>query len=431
MSFYSRRTFQNMIDENRCFMSEDDTCTILGKLNSGKEGCLPFYWEVFLLNLLSKIGKISHEKNHGGSTNPDVFFMNEKITFLADITTVSDSDQEKKNDYSYFISELTLWAKKRGLENLRGFDIRALGEIQGKIDSKKVKIFLPSKDTTRTFIKEYLGDFIDSIVKDVNSPKKINIENENINICITYNPSNSYTSGGHLSFTSIYSIDKNPIYNALTKKHEQLKKSGYTGIKGVFICDGNCSTLRERHKLGITNFSLEDIVKQFFSKKDKIDFIVVIYIDNIRNYLTNPETYSFGLKIFYAKNEMASFCRELEYQIKQAISLYPPPERTAQNAIYSLKYNGFLPSPSKFGAYSMSDEKITLSARAILELMTGSINQVDFLREHEPAINALRYQLQSGKLPSSVEILKERNQDDDWLIMDFSETTDPCISAFK
>lgn len=431
MPFFSRRTFQKMIDENRLFMSEEAISTLIGKLNSGKIDSFPFYWEVFLLNLLSKIGNVTHEKNHGGTTNPDITFTNNEIEFLADITTVSDSDQEKNNDYRYFMNELGLFSKRRGLKYLNGFDIRVSGELKGERGSKKAKISLPPKNLTHSFIKEYLIDFIDGIVNDVSSHQSITVKNEIANISISYNPSSHYTTGGYLDYTSIYSIDKNPIYNSLTNKNKQLKKSGYQGIKGVFICDGDCNELRKKYKSGVTNFSVKDIVNHFFSKKDQLDFVAIMHISHHQNHLSNSSTHAFGLDVFYAKNDMAVFCEKLHCQIKKAIGTFPHPQRTAKNSLGLLQHNNFLPSPSKFGAFNMSNEKITLSSRAILELMTGSVNQADFINEHKYVINALTNKLNSGRLPLSITLLKEESQDDDWVMMDFSETSDPCISKFK
>ncbi len=431
MPFYSRRTIQKIIDENRLFIPEDATKNIIGKLNSGRIDSLPFYWEVFILNLLSKIGEISHEKNHGGSTNPDVTFFNKKIEFQADITTVSDSDQEKNNDYYYFVSELNSFATARGLKYLNGFNIRVSGAINGDKRSRKAKIFLPPKNSTLAFIKEYLSDFIDNIVNDTKSSHDINIQAMGAQISINYNPSRKYTSGGFLDYTSIYCIDKNPIYNSLMNKHNQLKKSGYAGKKGVFICDGDCKVLRERYKSGLTNFSLSEIVQHFLSKKDKLDFIVIMYITHSQNHLSRKNSYSFEYKIFYAKKEMASFCEELDTELKQALSMFPPPLRTVKNSLNLLKYNKFIPSPNKSGAYKMSGGKITLSLRAVLELMSGATNQADFIDSHKYVINELTYQLDSGKLPVSIEISKEDLDDDDWLIIDFNKDTDPSISKFN
>ncbi|KFX24632.1 hypothetical protein KP24_06140 [Pectobacterium atrosepticum] len=430
MPFYSRRKFQEMIDENRSFISEKVIQEVIGKLNSGKIKYLSVYWEIFILNVLSKIGKVEHEKNHGGSTNPDITFTNEKIKFLADIRVVSDSGQEKNNDYNYFISEFSSFTKGRGLDSLKGFDIRVSGELIGGKKERKAKIHLPPKNITRLFMQEHLRDFIDSIVRDSKSSRSINIDSMDAKLAINYESSKQYITGGYLDYTTIYSLEKNPIYNALNNKYDQLKRSGYSGKKGIFICDGDCKTLKERYTHGINSFSIEDIVKHFLSKKN-IDFIVIIYIGQAHDVFHNTNNYFFKSRVFHEKEESTYLCSELNLQLNKILNIFPAPINTARNAVSLLKNNSFFPALSNFGGYVMNDEELTLSLRTILDLMVGNIDQEDFMNEYKHVINMLSYKIKMGYLPSNIEIVKEKYQDDDWISIQFNGVTDPSISKFK
>jgi hypothetical protein len=91
MAIFSRRTIQRLINENISFANKDQLENHVRKLN---EGDLSFEWEVVLLNVFSKIGKITHEPIFENSSRKiDMLFSSEEdgIEFLADITTISDS----------------------------------------------------------------------------------------------------------------------------------------------------------------------------------------------------------------------------------------------------------------------------------------------------------------------------------------------------
>ena len=90
MAIFSRRTLQRLIDENATFMRKDQLEKHKRKLN---EADLSFEWEVVLLNVFSKLGKVIHEPVFENcSRKIDILFstkIKDEIEFLTDITTIS------------------------------------------------------------------------------------------------------------------------------------------------------------------------------------------------------------------------------------------------------------------------------------------------------------------------------------------------------
>jgi len=93
MAIFSRRALQRLIAENTSILSKKQIRKHVDSLNRmDKERSLATEWEVVLINALSKLGSVVHEKNFGGPRRGDIYFEakgNPTESFLADITTIS------------------------------------------------------------------------------------------------------------------------------------------------------------------------------------------------------------------------------------------------------------------------------------------------------------------------------------------------------
>jgi hypothetical protein len=75
MTIFSRRTLQRLIYENENFLTRKQTRKHVDDLNRAGNDAIGAEWEVVGLNALSKVGKVAHERNWGGTRNPDVYFV--------------------------------------------------------------------------------------------------------------------------------------------------------------------------------------------------------------------------------------------------------------------------------------------------------------------------------------------------------------------
>jgi hypothetical protein len=81
VAMFSRRTLQRLLDENSQFLRKSQTRRLVKELNRvsdpsklGRDISLSWEWEVVLLNVLSKVGKVAYERGFDGHTKGDIYF---------------------------------------------------------------------------------------------------------------------------------------------------------------------------------------------------------------------------------------------------------------------------------------------------------------------------------------------------------------------
>ena len=163
MAIYSRRILRRLIGENAQFMLEGQTKKHVQQLNRmSKDLTLAYEWEVVILNALSKVGQVLHEKNFGGRRKADIYFEafdNPKANFVVDITAISDEGADKNNPSKALSNMLHKLVKESGLRG-NSFNLR-VGRHPGPVfkGGPKVRLKLPgSARFSRTiFGKEFEG----------------------------------------------------------------------------------------------------------------------------------------------------------------------------------------------------------------------------------------------------------------------------------
>lgn len=416
MAIFSRRTLQRLINENSSFLTKKQTKSHVDKLNNGD---LSAEWEVLLLNVFSKIGKIEHENNYNGK-KPDIHFIStdNKINFLADIVTVSDKGIDGKNPINQFVEKLRKVIHENKLFGNWNYKVGDNYKEAARF-GKRLELKLPALSRFNTEI--FNKDFEDFILKVKTNPKcrrEYQVKSESVDILISYNPSENWTTtGGHLSYKQLRNrndLIQNPIYNNLERKYEQLIKTGYKGDLGIIVCDGGCEYLRR--SLNIINYFLET--------HPQISFILMFDIEQQFGH----DAYN-QIKVYFEKGQ--SISKEVEVFLsnlhKYAETLFPYPQNNAVNAINLLKVS-LHKGESFYGGSSRTKNKIKLSARTVLDLLAGKLTYDNFPKTYK---DYFRDAIDEGKLISDVEIESAPDEnDDDWLIFKFGEP-DPAVKPFQ
>jgi hypothetical protein len=109
MAIFSQEIIQQLLEENYVagVTTKEQTLRHIDNLNAENEQSLSFEWEVVLLNVLSKVGTVIHEKTFGRK-NPDVYFITRTEpteSFIADIVTVSDEGHQAENPEDWQLSK--------------------------------------------------------------------------------------------------------------------------------------------------------------------------------------------------------------------------------------------------------------------------------------------------------------------------------------
>lgn len=437
MPIFSRRVLQRLLDENRNFLEERQVKELVNRLNS-LDKSIATEWEIILINALSKLGNVSHEKNFDGKT-PDIYFECQQIqAFVADIKTISDEFYEKDNSLKYFRECFYNFLSKKGMSS-RGIRLDIDGDFLGEYGNRQVKLKLPHKTEIdiNKFIQSKFSDFINSIKNNPHDSLSLQIEEEGISIKVLYKPEDQFSSigGGHPSYTVPYSLKENPIYRQLKKKAEKLRKSNYPGILGIFLCDGGCDSLN-KNMYTPSGYSQEDIIKEFFRKNTSISFVVVFTPEKKRG--VDGSTRKYIKSKFYGNhNARYPVGDAFGNYLQRICNFIPSPESMPVNAIYHLKSKK-AEGLSNYGGYQMSGDEIKISSRMIVELLGGVLDYKKFDEDHKafrsdgqnPISEFFLRQLMEGKMIEEVSVEKCADEDDDWIRFKFGGK-DAAISEFQ
>ena len=436
MAIFSRRILQRLINENIIILFPGQTKRHVDRLNSGwaKERLsdedikerLSAEWEVVLINALSKIGNVVHEKEFNkndkqDNKKSDIYFEslgNPQNSFLVDITAVSDQGLHRNNPIEYLRSELYNKIKNHGL-NPNKFSIMVnwkkppLYKGSGKIELK-----LPAKARFDQII--FNDNFFNSlqiISKEPETPLRFtHFKTDDADMIIRYNPNQKYASWSYPSYQEIYKLTENRIFDALNDKLPQLTRTGFPGPLGICLCDAGCDAFNK--EANWYTYSIDQVIKRFLSDNEEISFVITF--SAARN---SPLMHLYrGLKF-----EEIGF--NLCKIIKQVYEVLPKPESDPLNVRNFLRGKNSNSGKIWRGwelSYETKSTKIKISARTLLELLSGRIDPKDIFERHE---NPFNFALTKGQLIERVIVEKSDSEDDDRIVFELSDT-DPAISKF-
>lgn len=426
MAIFSRRMIQRLMNENASFINNEQSENHRNKLN---EGDISFEWEVVLLNVFSKIGKVTHEPIFENSSRKiDILFSSNhfnrknEVEFLADVATVSDYSAEQENPVQYLDDKLSHIQLKNNLPGGFGFAISGNTALH-TYQTKKQKLFIPTKTyfDKEVFNKDFKS-FVNKIINNPHLSRDFHINRDGINLMITYSLGRT-THSITPTYKEIITLEKNTIWKALIRKYKQLKETNYQGHLGIILCDGDCESIKEIFTSWYGKTS-GDVIHHFLRKKLRVSFVLTLWV---------KEEYSYGAKnkvvaeIYKGQNCDEKLEDFLSYFRKNLDTLFPVPERSVSNAINFMKTAQRCEGESFYGGYIMSKEEIKISSRVMLDLLAGKITYDDFPEEYK---YFFQKKLAEGKLIEGVNIEKEWEKDDDWLNFNFGES-DPAISSYK
>lgn len=107
---FARRALQRRLDELRGILGAAEVGELVGRLNNVGKDRLAIAWEVAVLHALSRHGGLGHQIQLSSGRRPDIEFKSAELSFVADVTCVSDEGVEDANPYNRF-SELIEDAK--------------------------------------------------------------------------------------------------------------------------------------------------------------------------------------------------------------------------------------------------------------------------------------------------------------------------------
>ncbi|MDU7521861.1 MAG: hypothetical protein E7K72_10770 [Roseomonas mucosa] len=103
---FSRRAIQRRLDELRDPLGAKTVGKLADRLNRPGKDRMAAMWEVVILQALIPLGAIKNEVALPFGRRPDLSFIGPNVSFVADITTVSDEGLDERNPYREFSDEI-------------------------------------------------------------------------------------------------------------------------------------------------------------------------------------------------------------------------------------------------------------------------------------------------------------------------------------
>jgi hypothetical protein len=413
-----------------------------------KDLTLAYEWEVVILNALSKVGQVLHEKNFGGRRNADIYFKasdNPKANFVADITAISDEGADKNNPNKALSNMLHKLVKESGLRG-NSFNLR-VGRHPGPVfkGGPKVRSKLPgSARFSQTIFGKKFEGFIHRIQENPQKADQYVVKTDDADVEISYVPNQMFASESYSSYTELYSKTENTLYQALEDKASQLLGTDFKGPLGIFLCDGGSSLFSKRLTAGLS-YTIDEVIQHFLSTREEIQFVVTCTTGRKNPYAIFPygDNPHLNLIRFFAGPTLNQITYDLEGILKKMAEHLPLPESEPYNALKWLKGKNPDMGRSNWGGMQVSwgkeTTKVRISARALLELLAGKVDQRGFFEVHgfiPSELRATRTEnpfstaLQKGQLIHDVSMERLESEDDDWITFEL-KGPDPAIAPFE
>ena len=430
---FARRSIQRFIDRLSKALPQDIAEKLVRNLNRNDRASLDFEWEVAVTFALDRLGEIDYESDHGGESLPDVTFRlsgQETVCFVADVATVSDRGREEENPIR-MLSDF-LHEKARALGMPGGFQYRVEGDQTGKrFGDRKVKLAMPHRKKLRVFLEKHVTPRLREIKETELAEAEIPIS-EPYRMSITYRKDATASGGSHLSYTTAYSLTRNPVYTSLKGKARQLSRSGFEKRKGIILCDGSCELLRSQLRWG-GNYSGQEIIEDFLRQNSSISFVVTLRVEQSHRGVFD-RSHDRRLKIKVFQNQTARFTLddEISQLLQQIPDLLPMPVNTAINAVYGIEAGKYGIGKTHYGGSTVSSginsASIRISSRTLLGLLAGTTDPSRFAEDHWPdrigttegTNNPFAAAVARGMTIEAVAVEHKEDEDDDWITFEIS-----------
>jgi hypothetical protein len=437
MALFARRVIQRCLDELAKFVAPDALRDWEGRLNTVSNDYVATEWEVALLWAFSRFGSVIHEPEHDGR-RVDLFFesTDRKLRFAADIVAISDEGLHAKNPIDRFRDELRERAYKAKIQTGGFFfTVEEVQPIPHRGTQRKRQLLLPPARQFQAYIfNSAFDDYLDSIRKEpsVHRVHSARHDSPPVAVTIQYVPGRAGVgTASYGSYTSTTVKDDNPLFNALKRKAAQLKQGAANGPRGIIVCDRGSRIFNEL--VTWATFTIKDVIREFFRQNSSVDFVVVLSIrDEPGPFVSDKPRHQLRHEVFVRPSD-ADLGSKLGGLIPQVKDALPSIQQSPENALNELKWNrSTIYNKPYRGGSTMSAHRIEISARELLDLLSGKLDQKRFMEHFDMGggKNIFSIFQTDGKMIASANLERRPDEDDDRVILEFSEG-DPAVSPFR
>lgn len=435
---FSRRALQRLIDDLAPVLEGAQLQAIVDRLNGRDESRLHAMWEAVFLAVLSRMGPLRHEVALPSGRAPDFEVDLGGFMLIGDVRTVSDSGLDKNNPIDLLSDEIRRLAGKHRLPP-NGFYYDVRGEMIGRHGNARQRLLLPARGDLQRVIREDVEPFIRNLGSSPDAAAESVFQGEGYAFTIKYDPGQRFGGGGHAAYDVAASRTKNPLYNALQSKADQLRTAPEDSVRLIIACDADSATLRRSALMRSPGtFTAREIAEDFLRQYSSIDLVLLVTVDEATGGFLPKAELKMKYDLVARRPQKRSVrltyerLKEIEERLQKALVDVPQPLQTPYNSVLRLRETAA--GPDMIGGYQIEGRRMTLSARAVQRLLAGQITPEEFARAHdwdEPGRmpNPFRAALQRGHMIKSVKVESAGDQDDDWLQFEFGP--DPAQGPFR
>ena len=426
-------------------------------------------WEAVIVSAFAELGDTKYEKKISNGKKPDIFFFNKGVSLLADVVTVSDDQQHKKNpveDFSTII--MNMW-KESGLQKgslswrVEGVDLkqeRAVSKTPGcwgpfhlssrlrPINRGSLKrLALPPANHLSKYLHEKVYPFFQELQMFPDRPTRLDIDEEynqeiTVRFSLSYTPRGSGLCGSYPSYTTITDIEGHVLWRRLSDKIEQFSLAKEELPRVLFVCDGGCAALHESSVSGPNEYRCEEMLDHFWKRpvfsedqrwswmvEKSISGVVVLPIVPINDMAGFPDRRGFMLKPKLYSNPHSCFpLDEATVELlKKVVLTLPVPVESPSDVMRAIRANK-IPS-RRLGVFAMSHNSIEMSGVELLRILSGELSLQEFCRNNNLQSNPFKDALMRFQAIKSVKVEPVSDRDDDKIIIEFS-SHDPALGPF-
>ncbi|MFN4275871.1 MAG: hypothetical protein ACK4FJ_06190 [Ferrovibrio sp.] len=439
MFVFSRRTLQALINALHGVVSDDQLQRMVDRLNTPGLDRISASWELVWISALQSIGTVQHEKELPDGRKPDVDFSDTgspDIRFIADVTAISDIGIEEANPVRVLSEEIVRFARRSGLPpNSFGYSVEARRD--GRTGDRKTILLLPKKGEIIAVLKTRLPQFMREILDNNPQHHTVAFHSETYRFSVSYNARQMYMTGSFPSYSVPDSVQKNPLWNGLRMKAQQLKSAASVAPTGIIVCDGGCALMRQESYVAHGTVTASQVVQEFLRQHTSVSFVTLLRVQR-----ENPMAFHSMMQgrlivrpEIFIRDESAALIAISE-RIKRASLAIPQATLDPLNAsirCFSDDY-GF----GNFGAYQMSGNTIRIPSRTLQDFLAGrrtvaDLNEANRWHSGDAHEGGLmnpfeRFRL-NGQMITNIEVVRG-DDDDDWVTITFG-APDPAISPFR
>jgi hypothetical protein len=434
---YERRALQRRLNELRGVIGDTSVDGLAERLNRAGKDRVAAMWETVVLHALSRCGTLENEAELASGRRPDIKLATPDLEITADVTAVSDEGLDNDNPY-HELGELVGRAKDKLGFPLGGLDIRIRSRHEKTKRGTRTVLLLPPRGKLQSFVNRTIVPQLRKQIEAGEKVLRVEIDDKDVGIDITIDPRKTpYNSYSFAAYDVPKIKDRNPLYGALKAKADQLR--GADGITGVVVGDGDCTALSGRSG-NWDEVTADQIIDEFFRQYSSIDFVLLLSTRETERSGWAPLPPVRRNSACLRVREGSPATAQLGALFRSMMEQFPQPGRSPVNGALRAREDDY--DLGHHGGYTMSRSMIRIGLREFTEILAGLRTLADNGAKNVEAARKLPQRrndtqgyilrnLMEGRLPSSINVIKTGEDDnDDWVEIQFGDV-DPAIARLK